>query len=200
MIICDAPQGSDEWLRDRAGVPSASMFKAVKAKGTGKTRESYMIRLAAEIMTDAPVETYQNGAMQHGTETEPAARSTYEFITGNTVDQVGFIKLDSGLAGCSPDGLIGEDGGLEIKCPNTETHIRTFLSGKMPPEHKPQVQGSLWICERDWWDFVSFDDRMNDNQNVIYRQHRDEAYIKTLSEEVEKFAEELEKMIQKLRA
>ena len=200
MIICDAPQGSDQWLKDRAGVPSASMFKAVLAKGAGKTRESYMIRLAAEIMTGQPVETYQNGAMQRGTEIEPVARDTYEFITGRKVDQVGFIKLDSGIAGCSPDGLVSTDGGLEIKCPNTETHIRTILADKMPPEHKPQVQGALWICECEWWDFMSFDDRMETNQDAIYRQHRDEKYIKTLSEEVERFAEELEQMIQKLRA
>ena len=200
MIICDAPQGSEQWLKDRAGVPSASMFKAVLAKGEGKTRESYMIRLAAEVMTGQPIETYQNGAMQRGTEIEPVARDTYEFITGRKVDQVGFIKLDSGIAGCSPDGLVSTDGGLEIKCPNTETHIRTILADKMPPEHKPQVQGALWICERDWWDFMSFDDRMETNQDAIYRQHRDEKYIRELADAVEVFAEDLEQMIHKLRA
>jgi hypothetical protein len=138
--------------------------------------------------------------MERGTELEPEARSTYEVISGNKVDQIGFVKLDSGIAGASPDGWIGEDGGLEIECPESHNHVTTVLAGEMPAKHKPQVQGNLWICERDWWDFVSYDDRVDASGIVIYRQYRDEDYIKTLAEEIEKFCEELEQLEQKLRS
>jgi hypothetical protein len=155
--------------------------------------------LAGERLTGKPASVYQSGAMQRGSEIEPEARHTYEVITGNNVDQVGFIKLDSGIAGASPDGLIGKDKGLEIKAPETHNHLAIVLAEDMPGVYKPQVQGNLWISEREVWDFVSYDDRVSDSGIVIYPQHRDEKYINMLSEELEKFSEELEQMMQRLR-
>jgi hypothetical protein len=203
MIICNNEQGSEAWLRDRLGIPTASEFSKVLANGRGgkhsATKESYKALLLAERLSHRPANTFTSAAMERGTELEPEARVTYEVISGNKVDQIGFVKLDSGIAGASPDGWIGEDGGLEIKCPETHNHVATVLAGEMPAKHKPQVQGNLWICERDWWDFVSYDDRVDASGIVIYRQYRDEDYIKTLAEEIEKFCEELEQLEQKLR-
>jgi hypothetical protein len=203
MIICNNEQGSEAWLKDRLGIPTASEFVKVLANGRGgkpsATKESYKALLLAERLSHRPANTFTSAAMERGTELEPEARSTYEVISGNQVKQIGFVKLDSGIAGASPDGWIGEDGGLEIKCPETHNHVATVLAGEMPDKHKPQVQGNLWICEREWWDFVSYDDRVDASGIVIYRQYRDYDYIKTLAEEIEKFCEELEQLEQKLR-
>jgi hypothetical protein len=203
MIICNNEQGSEAWLRDRLGIPTASEFGKVLANGRGgkpsATKESYKALLLAERLSHRPANTFTSAAMERGTELEPEARSTYEVISGNQVEQIGFVKLDSGIAGASPDGWIGDDGGLEIKCPETHNHVATVLAGEMPAKHKPQVQGNLWICEREWWDFVSYDDRVDASGIVIYRQYRDEDYIKTMAEEIEKFCEELEQLEQKLR-
>jgi hypothetical protein len=120
--------------------------------------------------------------MEWGTATEPQARSMYEFDSGNTVDAVTFVKLNNtNKIGISPDGLIGDEGGIEIKCPKTTTQIETYLSGKMPTSHKAQVQGSLWVTGREWWDFVSFDPRIDGAAGFfLQRIYRDEDYIKEL--------------------
>ena len=200
-IIKDVEQGSEEWLNMRLGWTTASRFKDVKAGGQGKTRMAYMYQLAAEALSDMRQESYSNEYMDWGTQTEPQARHTYEFITGNTVEQVSFIRLDGDYKiGCSPDGLIGEDGMIEIKCPKTTTQIETFLSGKMPTGHNPQVQGQLWISNRQWCDFVSFDPRIDGESSFMrVRVERDEEYIKELSEACYKFTDELKAMIKILR-
>jgi len=116
------------------------------------------------------------------------------------VKEVTFIKHDSLNCGVSPDGLIGDNGGIEIKCPKTTTQIETFLSGKMPTQHKPQVQGCLWVSEREWWDFVSFDPRIEGTSSYFEtRVYRDEEYIKQLAQEIALFDEQLQELIEKLR-
>ena len=200
-IITGIEQGSDEWLEMRLGWITASKFKDVIAGGAGKTRKAYMYQLAAEAITGARLDSFSNEYMEWGTATEPQARGMYEFDTGNTVEEVSFVKFNTeNKIGISPDGLIGEDGGIEIKCPKTTTQIETFLSGKMPSTHKAQVQGSLWVTGRKWWDFVSFDPRIDGDAGYFcVRVERDEEYIAELAIKCEAFEAELVSMIEKLK-
>ena len=200
-IIRDIEQGSDGWLALRYGWTTASRFKDVMAKGQGKTRKSYMYQLAAEAISDMRQESFTNEYMEWGTETEPQAREMYEFISGNEVEEVSFIRLDEeNKIGCSPDGLIGDKGMIEIKCPKTTTQIETFLSGKMPASHKGQVQGQLWISGREWCDFVSFDPRIDgDASYMCVRAERDDEYIQELSTACYTFTKELQEVVKQLR-
>jgi putative phage-type endonuclease len=200
-IIKDIEQGTDEWLALRYGWTTASKFKDVMAKGQGKTRKSYMYQLAAEAISDMRQESFTNEYMEWGTETEPQARDMYEFVSGNSVDQVTFIRLDGDKKiGCSPDGLVNDDGMVEFKCPKTTTQIETFLSGKMPTGHKAQVQGQLWITERQWTDFVSFDPRIDGESSYFCtRIERDDDYIKELEAACFQFTDELQEIVLKLR-
>lgn len=191
MIIRDMEQGTPEWLAVRAGRVTASNFGKVLAKGQGKTRRDYLLQLLAERLTGAPQPTYQNDAMAWGTEQEPRARATYELLTGRDVEQVAMVVKDDDVA-CSPDGLIGLDGGLEIKCPNTTTHLETLLSKAMPKVYVPQVQGCMWVTGREFWDFVSFDPRLPESaQLVVIPVERDPEYIRRLEDEVCAFVDEL---------
>lgn len=190
-------QGTEEWLRERAGHATASCFKDILAKiksGEAATRRNYRLRLVTERLIGAPVQTYQNTAMQWGTEQEPHARMAYESLTGRLVEEVGFIKHPSiTWVGVSPDGLISDDGGIEIKCPYESTvHVNTLETG-MPSEHMAQIQGAMWITGRRWWEFVSFDPRMPDGLK-LYSQRiaRDNSYIETLEKEVLTFLAEVE--------
>ena len=124
----------------------------------------------------------------------------YELETGNAVEQVAFIQQGEMKAGCSPDGIIGDNGMIEIKCPKTSTQVETYLSGKMPSIHRAQVQGQLWVAQRDWCDFVSFDPRINGQSGYFcVRVERDEEYIKDLASKVQTFESELLEMVDKLR-
>lgn len=186
-------QGTPEWLLARCGKATASEFSAVLAKGQGKTRAAYMRRVLAERLTGKPMETYHNAHMDRGQEQEPYARLAYEAITGNLVEEVGFIKHQSLEAGCSPDGLVDKDGGAEIKSVIPTVQVDTILSGGYPSEHRPQVQGNLWVTGRDWWDFCSFSPDMPPHlRTYIFRVARDEAYIKTLEAEVRRFLGEVQ--------
>lgn len=199
IIHRDLDQGTDEWFALRLGLPTASRFKDLLAGGKGLTRTGYMLDLACELLTGVKAESYSNSAMEWGTQTEPQARESYSFINDADVDQVCFIQHDDLIAGYSPDGLIGANGLLEIKCPNTKTHIETVLSGKVPTGHTPQLQGGLWIAEREWIDFVSFDPRIkSEKQFFCVRVFRDEAYINNMESEVLRFQEELTEIINKI--
>ena len=199
-IIKDVEQGTEEWLNLRFGWITASRFKDVMAGGAGKTRKAYMYHLAAEILTGERAESYTNEYMEWGTQTEPQARAMYELESGYDVDQVSFIRHDTLKAGCSPDGLVGESGLVEFKCPKTTTQIETFLSGKMPAIHAAQVQGQLWISEREWCDFVSFDPRINGESSYFCtRIERDEDKIKEIENAVIKFQGELMETLEKLK-
>lgn len=200
-IITGIEQGTNEWLALRFGWVTASKFKDVMAKGQGKTRKSYMYQLAAEAITGEREESFSNSYMEWGTENEPAARAMYELESGNEVNEVAFIKLNDDVKiGCSPDGLINDDGMVEFKCPKTTTQIETFLSGKMPTTHKAQVQGQLWVAERQWCDFVSFDPRIDGDAGYFsVRVERDDDYIKGLGIACFNFSTDLQAMIKMLR-
>lgn len=188
-------QGSAEWLQARCGHVTSSEFAAVLAKGQGKTRAAYLRRVVCEQLTGKPMETYRNAHMDRGTEQEPYARMEYEAATGNLVEEVGFVKHASLMVGCSPDGLIDAAGGAEIKSVIPTVQLDTILSGNYPSEHRAQVQGSLWITGRAWWDFCSYSADMPESLRLyIFRVVRDEDYIAKLETEVTQFVREAEQM------
>lgn len=195
QIFTDIDQGSAEWFAARAGIPTASCFATVMAKGEGKTRAEYMRKLVGEIITGEQVESFSSGHMERGKAMEDEARETYAFINGLEPYQVGFIR--NGDKGASPDSLIGTDGGLEIKTALPHIQIDRLERDRLPPEHKAQVQGSLWISEREWWDFVSYWPRL---PMLITRVYRDEAYIKTMSDEIDRFNDEKAALVERIRA
>lgn len=200
QVITGIEQGSDEWKALRLGVVTASRFKDVLSGGQGKTRLSYMRELAAEILTGEFQDSYSNKYMEWGTETEPQARAMYELRQGVDVEEVSFVQCLNGAAGCSPDGLVGDSGLVEFKCPKTTTQIETFLNGEMPSSHKAQVQGQLWVTGRDWCDFVSFDPRINGDASwFCTRVHADGEYIRNLEESVNIFINELNVLVKKLK-
>lgn len=192
--IFDCIQGSPEWFACRAGLPTASNFATVMAKGEGKTRSKYMRQLAGEIITGEPMESFQNVHMERGKTMEDEARETYAFINDVEPRRVGFIK--NGNKGASPDSLIGDNGGLEIKSALPDIQIDRLLRGVLPPEHKAQVQGCLWIAECEWWDFVSFWPKL---PQLKVRVPRDDVYIKTMSDEVDRFNDELAELVERIR-
>jgi len=204
MIFNDIEQGTEAWHELRLGCLTASKFKDVMAKGRGnapsKTRESYMMQIIAEILTGEAQDTFTNPAMEWGNECEPRARAKYEIINDLEVEEVGFIKPEfSPHIGVSPDGLVGENGLLEIKCPKTTTQIQRYLTGEFPSEYKAQVQGQLWISEREWCDFVSFDPRIDTEADYFcIRVERDDNYIKSLKDECFKFIDEMQEILVKL--
>lgn len=195
MEIINCEQGTPEWYAARAGIPTASMFATVMAKGEGKTRAKYLYQLAGEIITGEPMESFSNAHMERGKEMEAEARDTYAFVHGVRPEQIGFIR--NGTKGCSPDSLIGADGMCEIKTKLPHLQIEVLLRGSCPPEHKAQCQGALWVAEREWIDFVSYWPKM---PLFVHRVHRDEEYIKTLSDAVDTFNEELSALVDRVRA
>lgn len=186
-----ADQRTDDWYDARLGRATASRFKDVMTtirSGEAAAVKNYRAELVAERLTGKPAESFTTQAMQHGIDSEPVARLEYQLFTGRNVTECGFFKHNELEAGASPDGLIGEDGLLEIKCPNTASHIETLIKRAVPSQYFWQVMGQLWITGRKWCDFVSFDDRLPDNaQLFITRVERDEAAIEQLSETVKSF-------------
>ena len=195
MEIVDCIQGSDTWFESRLGFVTASNFGKVLNKKTG--RGLYMRKLAAERLTGLREESYKNETMDKGSETEQEARHYYEMVNDCKVRQVGFVMRDEWTGG-SPDGLVGTDGLIEIKCPITSTHVENILRGKMPTEYIPQVHGLLWITERKWCDFVSYDPRLLSQPMFTVRVERDVEYFKKLAGEVGVFVNELKAMIDKI--
>ncbi len=188
-IHLDYPQGSEEWFKARAGRATASEFSSVIAKGQGKTRAAYLRRVVAERLTGKPLETYRNGHMDRGTEQEPLARMAYELATDNIVQQVGFIEHDTLMAGCSPDGMIvGRPRGAEIKCVIPTVQLETVLAGCYPPEHRAQIQGSMWVTGYNTWDFCSYSPDLPEHlRTYVFTVERDQAYIDALDSEVRLF-------------
>lgn len=194
MQIHNCEQGSEAWFRCRAGMPTASEFSTIMAKGEGKTRRTYMLKLAGEIITGEPTESFSNVHMERGKAMEASAREYYSFLRDEDPELVGFIT--NGPKGCSPDSLIGIDGGLEIKAALPHIQIERLLRNDLPPEHKAQVQGTLWTAEREWWDFMSYWPKM---PPLIVRAYRDEPYIANLSSEVDRFNADLAEVVDKIR-
>ena len=196
MEILDVVQGSPEWLKVRAGIPSASNFdKIVTTKGEpSKQRQKYLYQLAGERITGIPEEIYQNLAMQRGLELETEARNLYQVINDEIVTEVGFCMAEG--YGASPDGLVGEKGGLEIKCPTLAVHVGYLIEGILPTDYFQQVQGNLLSSGREWWDFMSYYPAM---KPLIIRVKRDEIFLKSLKIELEVFCHELDRLVEKIR-
>jgi len=199
-------QRSEEWHKARCGIITASRFKDVIGKGRNgylKARADYMEELVLERLTGEPNMSSWGDSGRYGETMEEYARLAYEAETGVIVKEMDFV-IYPGLPyiGCSPDGFIGEDGGLEIKCPSSlRVQLRTVKSKQMPDEHKPQVQGNMWITGRAWWDFVSFDGRMPENLRLfIQRIERDNAYINMLEKEIKQFEKETNLFLDELLA
>ena len=199
-------QGTAEWLALRAGKITASRIADVMAKGKGTaesvTRAKYRAQLVAERLTGQSQEdSYENAAMRHGTEMEPFGRAAYEAAKGVLVDQVAFVQHPTMAgAGCSPDGLVGDDGGCEGKCPNTSTHIRWIIAGEIPPEHLKQMHWCMAVTGRAWWDFWSFDDRVPDDLQLFTRRlMRDEKTITEMESAARAFDAEVEGLLKTLR-
>jgi putative phage-type endonuclease len=199
MIIEPVIQGSEEWKKERAGIPTASSFDCIiTTKGEqSKQRQKYMYRLAAERITGVKEETYQNGVMQRGIQMEEEARRMYELITGNTVEQVGVCYPDEKkLYGCSPDGLVGKDGALEIKCPTSAVHVEYLLAGELPNGYYQQVMGQLLVTGRKWVDFFSFYPGL---RPLLIRVKPEKSFLEALAKELEVFCKELDEVTEKIR-
>lgn len=197
--IIDCEQKSEEWYRARMGIPTASMFSTVLAGWkTGKesrTRDSYMRKLAGEILSDTPMESYSNDDMERGVAQEPELRARYAFLHDADIAEVGFIKNHG--TGCSPDGLVGADGMLQIKSAAPHVMIEILLDGGVPAKHIPQLQGEMWVAERKWTDLVI--GSAPKMPLFVQRVERDDRYIQMLSQGVAEFNTELKDMVAKIR-
>ena len=197
-------QRSEEWYQARLGCLGASSIAdmlATTKSGESASRANLRARLVAERLTGRTQETYTNAAIQHGIDTEDEARAMYEVASGVMVEETGWHPHPRiAWSGASPDGLVGDDGLLEIKCPNTATHIDTLLSRRVPAKYLPQMQWQMAVTGRQWVDFVSYDPRMPlDLQLWTDRVARDDARIEQLEAEAEKFLAEVADVVSKLR-
>jgi putative phage-type endonuclease len=196
-------QGSEEWFTIRIGKVTASRVADVIAKtktGYSASRDNYMAQLVCERLTGQKGESFTNAAIQHGIDTEAYARAAYEALHDVLVDEVGFVPHPTiEMAGASPDGLVGDDGLLEIKCPNTATHIETLLSQSVPGKYNTQMQFQMACTGRQWCDFVSFDNRLPEElQLFVKRVPRDTVFIRLIEAEIIQFLAELDDKINKL--
>lgn len=196
VFTCD--QNSSEWFAARRGLPTASEFSTVMASGRGggesKTRRTYMLKLAGEIVTGEVLEGFSTVHTERGHEMEPDARNMYALMTDAQPELVGFIR--NGQKGGSPDSLVGENGLLEIKTKLPHLLIEVLLKDEFPPEHKAQCQGNLWVSEREWVDIAVYWPKL---PLFIKRAYRDEAYIADMSRAVDTFNSELAEVVEKVR-
>jgi len=198
-------QGSPEWHALRLGKVTASRIADVCARtktGFGAGRKNYLAELVAERLTGTRTEGFTNAAMQWGTETEPEARAAYQFHANQRVSQVGFVPHPSiAETGASPDGLVGDDGLVEIKCPNTATHIDTLRGGSLPEKYFLQIQWQLACTKRQWCDFASYDPRLPESMRLfVDRVKRDDAAIGAIEHDVTSFLVELRAIVAELRS
>jgi hypothetical protein len=196
MRTYDVEQGSAQWLKLRLGIPTASSFhriippKTLKLSGQSK---AYMYELVSERLSGKPARDYQSEFMERGSLLEPVAIETYEEARGVKVNRVGFCTDIDAQFGCSPDGLVGDDGGLEIKCPSPAVHAE-YLCGKHDA-YKCQIQGGLLVTDRQWWDFMSYHPDM---PPLIVRFERDEKFISALYTALVAFCGQLDEMMEHL--
>jgi putative phage-type endonuclease len=189
-------QGTEEWFAARLGRVTASKVQDIVARtktGYAASRDNYLAQLVCERLTGKAADSFSTSAMAHGTETEPLARAAYEMKNSVLVDEVGFVQHPTLMAGASPDGLVGQDGLIEIKCPQTNTHIETLLSGKIPNKHKAQMTWQMICTGRKWCDFISFDPRLpQELQMFVQRYPYDAEYANKLETEVLLFLAEVD--------
>ena len=191
-IIYDCEQGSEEWYQARMGIPTASEFSTVLAKPQkdnrySKTRRTYLLKLAGERLTGLPMESYTNAYMERGKLIEPEARSLYQFSRDVELQQVGFIRNET--MGCSPDALIGEDGGVEFKSALRHILIEHILKDIFPAEHYAQCQGGMLVSGRKWWDLAIYSPGL---PLFVKRAERDDDYCAMLQKEIDQFNAELD--------
>ncbi len=194
-IFEEIDQNSPEWFEIRRGLPTTSKFKDVLAKGEGKTRKSYLNRLAAEIITGMPGETFKRPELDRGHEMEGEARDFYALIMNAEPKRVGFVR--NGKKGSSPDSFIGNNGLLEIKTQRGDLLIETIDKGVFPPEHVAQTQGQLWVTEREYVDLIVYWPNM---PPFIKRAYRDSAYIHKLAQAIADFNDELSATVDRIKA
>lgn len=198
ITVFECEQNSDEWRTARLGLVTASEMSTVLAKGKdgGKslTRKTYMHKLAGERLTGLPMDSYSNGHMERGKAQEDEARELYEFLHDEPLQRVGFVRNCE--AGCSPDSLVGHNGGLEIKTRLAHLQIELLLKDEVPPEHKAQIQGGMLVCERGFWDIAIYSPKLPLFEK---RLARDEPYLKILSDEIDRFNSELHDLVEKIR-
>jgi len=199
MIVLEFEQGTPEWYQARLGIPTASGFDKIitPAGAPSRSAKEYQKQLAGEWMAGGVLEEeqFESFWMTRGKSLEPEARAAYEFWSDEKVKQVGFVFRDAMRdVGCSPDGLT-ETGGWENKCPKMATHVGYLLGGVVPSCYKPQVQGCMWICDRQHWDFMSYHPA---TEPMIIRVERDEDFIRKLAKLVGAFNTELRAIKQKL--
>ena len=197
-------QRTDEWFAQRVGKVTASRVADVIAKtktGYSASRANYLADLVVERLTGKPASAFSNAAMEWGTEQEPIARAAYSARTGELVEEVGFIAHPTiAASGASPDGLVGDDGLVEFKCPNTATHLEYVLEGNPPQKYITQMQWQMACTGKAWCDFVSFDPRLPERlQMLVKRIPRDDTYIAMLETEITKFLAELDEKIDQLQ-
>lgn len=198
MVVIDCEQGSEQWFKVRTGIPSASNFdKIITTEGKpSKQKEKYLYTVAGEKVSGIKEDTYQSFAMQQGVIKEEEARNYYKMLYDVEVQKVGFCVSDDGTYGCSPDGLIGKDGGLEIKCPLIYTHVGYMIKGELLKDYYQQAQGSLFVTGRKWWDIMSYYAGL---KPVIIRVLPDKAFHKALEVELEIFTKELNALIERIK-
>jgi hypothetical protein len=200
LQIFDCDQNSDAWYACRAGVMTASEFHTVKAEGKkpgepSATRRKYMLQLVGESIAGvSPFERYKNGPMSRGHEFEPEARDYYSLVTGSEVTQLGFVR--SGYFGCSPDGVVGDDGLVQLKTKQYDLHLECLLRDQVPAAHWSQLQGELLVTRRKWNDFVSYSPGL---PMFCKRVHRDESYIAMLRVELARFRGEMQELVERVR-
>lgn len=199
MQILACEQGSEEWFRSRAGMPTASEFATILASGKGggesKMRRTYLLKLAGEILTGELMDSYSNLHMERGKAMEEEARRFYSFLADAEPQRVGFIV--NGPKGCSPDSLIGEEGVLEIKTALPHILLDKLMRDQFPPEHQAQTQGELWVSEREWVDLAIYWPRL---PLFVKRSYRDETYIAKLTDAVDRFNDELRATVEWIRS
>lgn len=206
MMIIDFPQGSAEWAQARAGRVTAScvsdvLSRARDRKSEGTTRANYKAQIIAEILTGRPqADGYTNGYMDDGKENEPLARAAYDVRHNTVVEQAGFVVHPRlARSGASPDGLVGEKGMVQIKCPKPAVHIGYRIAGVVPSKYEPQIAWELETCEREWSDFVSYCPAFPAPINLfVVRQHHDPKRAREITAEINQFNREVDEIIEKL--
>jgi putative phage-type endonuclease len=202
MEYTEIEQGTPEWFAARCGKITASKISDVMMKPTTAGYRNYRAQLMCERLTGNVAESFTSAAMQWGTDTEPQARAAYEFYSGSEVVEAGFVDHPSiKNTGASPDGLVGDDGCVEIKCPNTATHLETLLGGKIPSKYYDQMQWQMECTGRVWCDFVSFDPRLPEAmQMYVQRVSSDEARMIEITMGVTSLLDQIDTDIAALRA
>lgn len=197
MRIVECDQKTPEWFKSRCGIPTASNFdKLVTSEGKqSKQRGKYMSQLAGERVCGVAEESYQSAAMLRGIEVEEEAKDFYEFTTGSTIKKVGFCLSDCGKYGASPDGMVGEDGLVEIKCPTLAVHVGYLLEDRLPTDYVQQTQGQLYVTGRKWCDFISYYPSI---RPLVVRVYPDVNFHKLLEIELTSFSLELEQIIARI--